>query len=93
MNAYWNFLTNEWYFAIPMFAMSFTGIALVIWRYLLNMNGSTKMDEFLPLFQKKLETEGVDGALRFSWCASTPHPDWPAMVRAVAPYLAGVRTP
>jgi biopolymer transport protein ExbB len=45
--------------------MSFTGIALVIWRYLLNMNGSTKMDEFLPLFQKKLETEGVDGALRF----------------------------
>jgi cysteine desulfurase len=34
----------------------------------------------------------VDGALRFSWCASTPEPDWPAMVSAVEPYIAGVRT-
>ena len=35
----------------------------------------------------------IDGALRFSWCASTPHPDWAAMVSALAPYTAGVRTP
>lgn len=41
----------------------------------------------------RLPKAQMDGALRFSWCASTPHPDWPAMVRAVAPYLAGVRTP
>jgi cysteine desulfurase len=41
----------------------------------------------------KLPTWRIDGALRFSWCASTPQPDWPAMVGAVAPYSAGVRTP
>ena len=34
----------------------------------------------------------MDGALRFSWCASTPQPDWTAMVSAAAPYIAGVRT-
>lgn len=64
MSAFTSFIVNEWYFAIPMFFMSFAGIAFVIWRALLNMNGATKMDEFLPLFQKKLETEGVDGAIR-----------------------------
>jgi biopolymer transport protein ExbB len=64
MSAFTSFIVNDWYFAIPMFFMSFAGLALVIWRILLNMNGTTKMDEFLPLFQKKLETEGVDGAIR-----------------------------
>jgi biopolymer transport protein ExbB len=64
MNAFANFFTKDWYIAYPMLLMSLTGIALVIWRLLLNMNASTKMDEFLPLFQKKLETESVDGALR-----------------------------
>ncbi len=52
-------------FYIPMTIMSLVGVALIVWRLLLNMNGSTRMDEFLPLFQKKLEAEGVDGALRF----------------------------
>ena len=37
---------------------------LVIWRLLLNVNGNTHLNEFLPLFQEKLEREGVDGALR-----------------------------
>jgi biopolymer transport protein ExbB len=64
MSAFWTFVTHDWYFAIPMFAMSFAGIAFVVWRLLLNINAATKMDEFLPLFQKKLETEGIDGALR-----------------------------
>jgi cysteine desulfurase len=41
----------------------------------------------------KLPKWRIDGALRFSWCASTPQPDWPAMVSAVAPYIAGVQTP
>jgi cysteine desulfurase len=27
-----------------------------------------------------------DGALRFSWCASSPEPDWSALVAAVEPY-------
>ena len=65
MNAFLSFLTKEWYFAIPMIGMSLSGIALVIWRLLLNLNARTDMNEFMPLFQKKLEAEGVDGALRF----------------------------
>jgi biopolymer transport protein ExbB len=64
MNALLTFFTEDWWIAWPMLFMSFTGIGLVIWRTLLNMNAQTKMDEFLPLFQKKLETEGVDGAIR-----------------------------
>jgi biopolymer transport protein ExbB len=60
-----DFLTVHWYYAIPMFLMSATGLALVIWRLLLNMNSKTAMNEFLPIFQQRLEAEGVPGALRF----------------------------
>jgi biopolymer transport protein ExbB len=65
MSAFWQFVTGDWYFALPMFFMSITGLALVIWRILLNVNGNTQMNEFLPVFQQKLESEGVDGALRY----------------------------
>ena len=65
MSAFLNFLRHDWYFAVPMFLMSFTGIGLVIWRLLLNVNGNTNMNEFLPEFQARLEKEGVGGALRF----------------------------
>jgi biopolymer transport protein ExbB len=65
MAAFWKFVTGEWYFAIPMFIMSLTGITLVIWRILLNHNARTPMSAFLPVFQKKLESEGIDGALAF----------------------------
>src|SRR5258708_28062775 len=65
MSAFSNFLTKEWYFAYPMIGMSLVGIALVIWRLLLNLNAKTDMNEFMPLFQKKLEAEGPDGALRY----------------------------
>src|SRR5436305_11106186 len=65
MEAFGKFIQNEWYFAFPMFAMSITGVMLVIWRLLLNINASTPMNEFLPVFQEKLEREGLDGALRF----------------------------
>ena len=41
----------------------------------------------------KLPRWQIDGALRFSWCASTPQPDWPAMVGAVAHYIKRVQTP
>jgi biopolymer transport protein ExbB len=44
--------------------MSFCGIALVLWRLLLNLNATTNMNDFLPLFQLKLEKEGLDGAMR-----------------------------
>lgn len=65
MEAFWKFITHDWYFFWPLFFMSLAGLTLVIWRLLLNINGNTTMSEFLPAFQKKLETEGVEGALRF----------------------------
>src|SRR5438132_9451439 len=48
-----------------MLLMSFTALTLVIWRMLLNINGRTDMNEFLPVFQEKLKKDGIDGALRF----------------------------
>jgi biopolymer transport protein ExbB len=60
-----DFITIHWYYAIPLGIMSCIGLALVLWRLLLNMNCKTSMSEFLPAFQHKLETEGVPGALRF----------------------------
>jgi biopolymer transport protein ExbB len=65
MRAFSTFVTKDWYFAYPMFAMSIAALALVIWRILLNVNAKTNMSEFLPMFQRKLQTEGIDGALRF----------------------------
>src|SRR5436305_14919291 len=65
MSAFGKFVTGEWYFAIPMFLMSLAAVTMVIWRILLNINGSTNLNEFLPLFQQRLEKEGIAGALRF----------------------------
>jgi biopolymer transport protein ExbB len=65
MSAFLTFVKNDWYFAIPMGLMSLTAITLVIWRILLNLNAKTNMNEFLPLFQQKLDREGEQGALRF----------------------------
>ena len=65
MHAFCEFFTNHWFFAIPMMGMSAVGVTLVIWRLLLNMNANTNMNEFLPVFQDKLEKEGIEGALRF----------------------------
>src|SRR5262245_28418683 len=65
MGALRDFVVGDWYIAIPMFLMSITGIMFVIWRLLLNINGNTDMNEFLPLFQSKLDRDGVDGALKF----------------------------
>ncbi len=64
MNAFKHFVLDEWYFAAPMFLMSLTAIALVVWRFLLNLNAKTNMDVFLPLFQEKLQKEGVESALK-----------------------------
>lgn len=63
MGAFVNFVKHDWWIAIPMFLMSFTGITLVIWRILLNVNGKTNMGAFLSLFQQKLEKEGVESAI------------------------------
>jgi biopolymer transport protein ExbB len=70
MSAFWTFVKDDWYFAIPMFFMSFVAITLVLWRILLNLNARTNMNEFLPVFQEKLEKEGVEGALRY--CRAQP---------------------
>ena len=64
MEAFLDFVQNEWYFAIPMFAMSLVAFGLVIWRLLLNANESTNMDGFLPRFQEKLQREGPDAAMK-----------------------------
>jgi biopolymer transport protein ExbB len=65
MREFWHFVTNDWYFAIPMFAMSLVSITLVVWRILLNNKANTNLNAFLPVFQEKLEKDGVDGALRY----------------------------
>jgi biopolymer transport protein ExbB len=65
MQALRNFFFNEWYFAFPMLLMSLVALTLVVWRILLNMHARTNLSEFLPLFQQKLEKEGIEGALKF----------------------------
>jgi biopolymer transport protein ExbB len=65
MAEFWKFVQGDWYFAIPMFIMSITALGLVIWRIMLNINANTNMNDFLPIFQQKLEKEGIDGALKF----------------------------
>jgi biopolymer transport protein ExbB len=71
MQAFLEFITKHWYFAIPMFIMSLIALTLVIWRILLNLNAKTNMNEFLPQFQQRLEKEGAEGAIKFC----RPRPD------------------
>src|SRR5271167_779070 len=70
MDAFWHFVTNDWYFAIPMLGMSVIAVTLVVWRTLLNLNARTNMNLFLPQFQEKLQKEGADAALKF--CETQP---------------------
>jgi len=70
MGAFQKFVVDEWFFAVPMFIMSFVAFGLVIWRVLLNINLNTNMDEFLPDFQGTLKKDGVDGAIKL--CRSEP---------------------
>jgi biopolymer transport protein ExbB len=65
MQEFKRFVTQDWYFAYPMFAMSLAALTLVIWRLILNRNASTNLDVFLPAFQEKYAREGSDGAARF----------------------------
>jgi biopolymer transport protein ExbB len=65
MKALIKFITEEWYFFIPMLLLSLVAVALVVWRLLLNANARTMMESFLPVFQDKLQKEGVEGALRY----------------------------
>ena len=65
MKALIKFMTEEWYFFLPMLALSLVAAALVVWRWLLNMNAKTNLEDFQPTFQDKLQKEGVEGALKF----------------------------
>jgi biopolymer transport protein ExbB len=64
-DAIFKFLIGDWYFSGPMITMSLVAITMVIWRMLLNMRASTDMDGFLPIFQDKLQKDGVESALRY----------------------------
>src|SRR5439155_1212593 len=66
MSAFMHFVTVEWYFAVPMFLMSFVAVTLVVWRILLNLDAKTNLNAFLPRFQKVLDAEGPDTALAFA---------------------------
>src|SRR5262249_34531890 len=70
MHEFWKFVTQDWYFAIPMFCMSLVAVTLVVWRAMLNMSANTNLNSFLPAFQEKLVQEGAEGAL--SYCRSLP---------------------
>lgn len=65
MKALIKFITEEWYFFLPMLALSLVAAALVVWRWLLNVNARTNLEGFLPTFQDKLQREGVEGALKY----------------------------
>lgn len=70
MNAFWHFVTQDWYFAIPMLGMSLIAVTLVVWRLLLNLSARTNLNAFLPAFQEKLQKEGTEAALKF--CETQP---------------------
>ena len=74
----------DWLFYVLLGLMSLTALTLVIWRILLNLGARTDLNEFLPAFQKRLEKEGVEGALR--WCRSRTD----AIPRRL--YVAGLET-
>ena len=48
MKALIKFMTEEWYFFLPMLCSSLIAAALVVWRWLLNINARTNMESFLP---------------------------------------------
>lgn len=70
MQEFGKFVTQDWYFAIPMFMMSLVAVTLVVWRAILNKNAKTDMSQFLPELQDKLQKEGVEGAIRL--CREKP---------------------
>src|SRR5436305_14127057 len=70
MQEFLKFVRHDWYFAIPMFCMSFVAVTMVVWRIMLNRGSNTNMSALLPELQEKLAKEGVEGALRY--CKSQP---------------------
>ncbi|MGF1579421.1 MAG: MotA/TolQ/ExbB proton channel family protein [Gemmataceae bacterium] len=69
MHAFQEFVTKEWYFAVPMLGMSCVAFALVVWRVLLNRNANSNLNRLLPEIQDQLAKGGVRAALQH--CKST----------------------
>lgn len=63
MSAFSKFVTEEWYFAVPLFLMSLTAVTLVVWRLLLNSGAKTNMDRFWDDFQAEYKRGGERAAL------------------------------
>jgi biopolymer transport protein ExbB len=70
MQEFWKFVRHDWYFAVPMFCMSFVAVTMVVWRIMLNHGANSNMSALLPDVQDKLTKEGVEGALRY--CKAQP---------------------
>jgi biopolymer transport protein ExbB len=66
--AFWKFVSDDWCFAIPMFALSFAALTMLFWRILLNLNTGTDLDAFWPAIEDKLDEQGIEGTIR--WCRS-----------------------
>ncbi len=60
MQEFLKFVQHDWYFAFPMFCMSFVAITMVVWRIMLNKSANTNLSVFLPELQEKLTQEGVE---------------------------------
>jgi len=69
-SAFLKFCQDDTLFAVILFAMTFIGATLVVWRLWLNYTAKTDMNLFLPKFQEILNKEGIDGALKF--CKAQP---------------------
>ena len=65
MEAIGKFYTNEWFFAIPMTLMTFIAFALVIWRWLLNINSNSSLNGLLADVQENLKQKGPKAALNY----------------------------
>ena len=74
MKALITFITTEWYFFLPMLVLSLVAAALVVWRLLLNLNARTNLEAFLPVFQEKLQIEGVEGGSQILPFGDGRHP-------------------
>lgn len=75
--------------------LSFPGVdaevAMDVWHDLVAVSNGAACTTQTQTCSHVLEAMRVrgwraDGAIRFSWCADTPEPDWLAMVRALEPF-------
>lgn len=73
-SAFIKFITHDTLFAVVLFAMTFVGAVLVVWRLWLNYNSKTDLNLFLPRFQEILNKEGIEGALKF--CKAQPKSEY-----------------